>query len=261
MRIRPFLKTRFRAVPGRRDEGDHWLGGEPRHRGAVCPGCKIPLLLLWDINCRDPRFPRRKFGPLDRLPLYFCWGCVSDLAYRVTPQGRLKIFRTGLLRRGPIFQYQPYPAAFERRPLALVTGVPDKVRAALLAWDRDEDFFGRHLSSRARNTLAGYFGHPISTAMSVFHSQFGGAPTQRWWREEVTPCPNRECPRRRLDRPRGPKGSSMSFLAGVLNDPLGGLPMVEPPGDVTEHWWNFFVSVQFQVCGKCWTVRACNRSD
>src|SRR5262245_52673831 len=120
MGVRPFLKTRFRVVPGRQDLGDHWLGGEPPQRGANCPVCKIPLLLLWDINCRDQRFPRGKFGPFERLPLYFCWGCVSDLAYQVLPHGRLKLFRTEIMREGTSFPYDPYPPHFERRPLALI---------------------------------------------------------------------------------------------------------------------------------------------
>lgn len=252
MGSRPFLKTRFRAVAGRRDEGDHWLGGEPAHRGATCPTCKIPLLLVWDIDCRDPRFPRGKFGPLARLPLYFCWGCVNDLAYQLTPQGRVKVLRTGPDRHDPSYQYEPYPRHFERRPLALVPGIPDAVRSILLAWDTGKDPFGRKLSERKRGILAAYFGHPITASPTLFHSQLGGTPSQYWWREETARCPNTECPR--ADR-------AMSFLAGVLNDPLGGLPMVEKPEEVTERWWNFFVSVQFQTCGACWTIYACNRSD
>jgi hypothetical protein len=258
---RPFLKTRFRAVPGRQDEGDHWIGGQPRERGATCPVCKIPLLLLWDINCRDRRFPRGKFGPLERLPLYFCWGCVSDLAYQVLPQRRIKLLGTDEMREGPQFPYGPYPSHFERCPLALSTDVPVEVRTALAEWGPENDRMGRRLTRRRKGILREYFGHPVTASMCLFHSQFGGVPTQRWWAEESAPCPNKQCPNNRPATPRGNRHRSMSFLAGVLNDPLGGLPMVERADQVTERWWNFFVSVQFQICGKCRTVRSCNRSD
>jgi len=254
---RPFLKTRFRAIPGREDLGDHWLGGEPVHHGATCPVCKIPLLLLWDINCRDPRFPARKFGPNDRLPLYFCWGCVSDLAYQLSPKGRLRLFRPGAQHEGPSFQYEPYPSHFERRPLALVAGLPKEVLAAARNWDVDDDPRGHQVSKDDRMTLEEYFGHPISSRISMFHSQFGGAPSEYWWRENTDHCANPACPAKSSNG----QGRQLSFLAGVLNDPLGGLPMVEPPAEVTPRWWNFFVSVQFQICGKCWTIHACNRSD
>jgi hypothetical protein len=90
----------------------------------------------------------------------------------------------------------------------------------------------------------------------MFHSQFGGDPSQPWWNKFTTDCPNPACPKLLTGRAR-----RLRFVAGVLNDPLGGLPMVEPPKDVTSQWWNFFVSVQFQICGKCWTIHACNRSD
>jgi hypothetical protein len=53
----------------------------------------------------------------------------------------------------------------------------------------------------------------------------------------------------------------MSFLAEILNDPWGGLPMVEPATAETKPDWNFLVSVQFLICSKCWSVHACNRCD
>jgi hypothetical protein len=193
--------------------------------------------------------------------LYFCWGCVNDLAYQVLPQNRFKIINMHYWHKGPSFQYEPYPSHFDRRPLALTAGLPDEARAVLAAWNRIKDPMGRRLSARRHQILAECLGHPVSTSMSLFHSQFGGKPTQRWWGEETTRCPNKECPGRLPSGPRGEKGRAMSFLAGVLNDPLSGLPMVEKASEVTERWWNFFVSVQFHICGKCWTVHACNRSD
>lgn len=260
MSARPFLKTRFRLVPGLADEGDHWLGGEPFHANAICPVCNIPLLQLLDINCRDSRFPPGKFGPLTRLPLYFCWGCVSGLEYQLLPNGELRMLRTEVMREGPSFQYEPYPSHFERRPISLICGMSEEVLAVASKWNREEDPRGHTLSASDHTVLQGYFGHPISTSMSLFHSQIGGPPSQHWWGEEQTPCFNKACPGSVLSKLRLRK-PNMSFLAGVLNDPLGGLPMVERPEEVSERWWNFFVSVEFRICGKCWTISGRNRSD
>jgi hypothetical protein len=130
MEPRPLLKTRFRVYAAKRSGGDHWSGGPAYHRGATCPVCRIPLLLLWDINCNDPRFPPRTFGPLERLPLYFCWGCVNDVCYQVVDGKRIRIHPVPRTFRnpGPYFPYKPYPKSFERRPLALDDAVPEEIR-------------------------------------------------------------------------------------------------------------------------------------
>jgi hypothetical protein len=95
MEPRAFLKTRYRVKLAKDSDADHWSGGEPYHLGAQCPACRIPLLLLWDINCRDPRFPRRKFGPLERLPLPLLGLCQRHvLQSSKAPPGR-KVVRGG----------------------------------------------------------------------------------------------------------------------------------------------------------------------
>src|SRR5207302_11065135 len=117
MEPRAFLRRRFRAKVVDRPAHDHWSGGNAYHRGARCPACKIPLLLLWDIHCRDPRFPRRKFGSLKRLPLYYCWGCANDISYRVVDESTIHI-HPAKRGKGSSFPYEPYPEFFERRGLA-----------------------------------------------------------------------------------------------------------------------------------------------
>src|SRR5579864_1402079 len=130
MEPRPFLKTRYRVKLAKRSDADHWSGGKPYHKGARCPACRIPLLLLWDINCKDPRFPRGKFGSLERLPLYYCWGCVNDLSYQVIDQDKIQIL-PAKRSKGPYFQYKPYPEYFERRGLRLLDGsIPEEIRQA-----------------------------------------------------------------------------------------------------------------------------------
>ncbi len=255
---RPFVTTRFRVIPGAHDGGDHWLGGVPQHRGAICPVCKIPLLLLWDINCKDPRFRRGQFGSRERLPLYYCWGCVSDLSYQLIGRDRVRVFRVAN-GEGPHFQYEPYPSHFERRPLALVSArMPEEVLAILRKWDRVEDPLARKMGERKRALLGEYFGHPVTSGQCLFFHQFGGVPSKHWWGTERTLCPNKKCPQGVLG---GRTRRAMKFLAGVLNDPWNGLPMIESRGKDAERWYNFFVTVEFQICGKCWTLYARNRGE
>ena len=51
------------------------------------------------------------------------------------------------------------------------------------------------------------------------------------------------------------------FLAGVLNDLPGGLPLIEPLNKETATDWNYFVSFHFQICDKCLTITASSTSD
>jgi hypothetical protein len=53
----------------------------------------------------------------------------------------------------------------------------------------------------------------------------------------------------------------MKFLAGILNDPWAGLPMVEHANEEARKNWNYFVTVQFHICDCCWTILGCNRCD
>jgi hypothetical protein len=76
---------------------------------------------------------------------------------------------------------------------------------------------------------------------------------------EVFRCPNPTCPSD-ADGAAGKK-RAMKFVAGILNDPWGGLPMVEPATKETRRHWNYFVSVQFHICDHCWTIYGCNRCD
>lgn len=253
MEPRAFLRKLFRAKLVKRPEADHWSGGKPYHRGAKCPACKIPLLLLWDINCKDPRFPRAKFGPMERLPLYYCWGCVNDISYEVVDNSKINI-HPGKRSQGPSFPYDPYPEFFERRGLNLFEGVPDEVRRAVLEMYASSDI----PKSKDLKLLREFFGHPAPVPMCLFYHQFGGRPLQQLWANEVFQCPNPTCIGNPADRLHGRK-RAMKFLAGILNDPWAGLPMGELANEKTKGHWDFFVSVQFHICDCCWTILGCNR--
>jgi hypothetical protein len=264
MEPRPFLKTRYRVKLAKESDADHWSGGKPYHRGARCPACKIPLLLLWDINCRDPRFPRRKFEPLERLPFYFCWGCVSDVAYQIVAPDRIRL-HPGRRFKGPTFPYHPYPKHFERRGLVFLEGVPEEIRhlyhEVIARWDSaDDDGAVPEPTPEEQETLTEFFGHPVLMPICFFHHQLGGKPLLNQWAWEVFECPNPACVGAATGRARGKK-RAMKFLAGVLNDPRAGLPMVEPANRRTRKHWDYCATVQYHICDCCWTVLGCNRCD
>ncbi|MFL5340310.1 MAG: hypothetical protein ACJ8F7_09170 [Gemmataceae bacterium] len=285
MSTRAFLRTRYRVVIGKPDAGDHWQGGKPTHAGAICPSCHIPLLVLWDINCGDPRFPRRKFASIERLPLYFCWGCVGDLAYRVISperieqlQARHRSIQDQHLSKAPNFLYKRYPRSFERRPIALVPGVPAAVRRILANWNQKLDNMWisgqetvadpmKTVSARDKRRLVAFFGHPVNF-MGMFHHQFGGRTNGEFTYYSAAGgfgedeyCPNEACPRCPAGKSDFDARQTMGFLAGVLNDPWGGLPMIEPADENTKQNWTFNMSVGFRICSACLTIHACNRCD
>lgn len=260
----PFLRTRFRAKLAKYTDADHWSGGKPYHRGARCPACKIPLLLLWDINCKDTRFPRRKFGPLERLPLYYCWGCVNDISYQVVGQNKIYL-HPRKRSKGPSHPYEPYPDHFERRGLLLFEGMPKEIRRMyrnlVARWDKADDDAGiPEPTPKEQKKLTKFFGHPVHFPMSFFHHQFGGKPLVQHWANEVFGCPNPVCTGSFPNRMGGTQ-RAMKFLAGILNDPRAGLPMIEPADEKTRKNWNYSISVQYHICDHCWTVLGCNRCD
>ncbi|MEZ6141868.1 MAG: hypothetical protein R3B84_14950 [Zavarzinella sp.] len=264
MEPRAFTRTRFRVVLADNSDCDHWAGGKPYHAGARCPNCKIPLLLLWDINCKDPRFPRNKFGKLKRLPLYFCWGCVSEIAYQVVQEDQIEI-HSSIQNEGLSFPYDPYPEFFQRRGLQFFTGIPDEIQRIyhelIARWrTADDDGPVPRPSVADRKKLAQFFGHPVVLPRCFFHHQLGGKPIVDNWAHEVFLCPNPGCEGTVLDRMLSRK-RAMKFLAGVLNDPWAGLPLVDEADEDTRKHWNYHVTVQYHICDCCFTVLACNRCN
>jgi hypothetical protein len=184
----------------------------------------------------------------------------------VVARDRIRI-HPGRRHSGPTYQYEPYPESFERRGLLLFEGVPDEImemcRELSARWqadDEDEDTGIPEPTQEEQKQLTDFFGHQVVMPMCMFHHQLGGKPLQRHWAEEVFRCPNPACKGKVSDRVRGKK-RALKFLAGVLNDPWGGLPMVEPADKRTKKHWNYFTTVQYHICDCCWTVLGCNRCD
>jgi hypothetical protein len=157
-------------------------------------------------------------------------------------------------------QYPDYPEHFPRRPIALDSSVPSSLPTLIRKWDVKADFLGDKLSKNERQLLEEFFGHPIFLPRFMYHHQLGGEALYEPWDESAFLCPNKKCPGGVWDRLMR-QGRSMKFLSGVLNDPPGGLPLIEPLNEQTAKNWNYFVSFYFQICAKCLTVTTYSTSD
>jgi hypothetical protein len=263
MRAKAFFKTAFVVRPAVESAGDHWLGGTGAFQGGDCPVCKRPMLLLWDINCKDPvlrKASKGKFGALTRLPLYHCWRCSSELSYRVDEDHHVHIIQARYAQDAGPPLYDNYPDHFPRRPIALDASMPASLPKVVAKWDPDVDLLGERLSKNERRLLEQYFGHPIFIPRYMYHHQLGGEALYAAWEERAFQCPNKKCPGGLWDRVRK-RGRYMKFLAGILNDPPGGLPMYEPLNEETRLSWNYLVSVYFQICDKCLTITTYGSGD
>lgn len=261
---KPHLKYGYRVTPTSRSDATHFSGGKPYHRGAECPACRIPLLLLWDIDCSDTKLPPGAFGQLKRVALYFCWRCVNDISYQIVNASTLQVLDPEHTHRESGNPYTPYPEYFEQRRIELLDAEygnrhPLVIKLARLFENGSDDDGIPQLSSAEAAELMEYYGHPVKIPRHAFHHQLGGRQLTPEW-DDVHWCPNPTCNRGIADRIRG-RRHAMNFFAGILNNPWGGLPMVDPVNDETQVHWNYAVSVQFHICDRCWTFRGCNRSN
>jgi hypothetical protein len=264
MRAKPFFKTRFVLRPGVESDGDHWIGGTGDYRYADCPICEVPLLLLCEINCDDPQLKqaaRRKFGTLNRLPLFVCMRCFSELSYVVEDDRKVRIVQTRCGRRENGPPYDDYPGHFPRVPVSLDPSVPRDLPRVIQKWTSDpDDLRGDKLSKAERRLLEDYFGHPMFVPRYMYHHQLGGESLCVEWDEKAFYCPNKKCSPGLWNKILK-RGRPMKFLAGIMNDPPGGIPLIEPLNNETRKQWNFFVSQYFQICDSCLTVTTFGSSD
>jgi len=244
----------FRARPTERPDHDHWQGGKARHKGAICTVCDRPLLLLWDLNCRDPRFVVNGFpvfGSLERLPLYYCWPCYAEMDYRVVAPNRIVVLKNEGSYYGDDHPYKRFPLRFKRQPITLerLADLPDRLKKLL---STGFDWF---LPAKARKPLEKWLGRPVRMSLDIWWHQFGGEPWLVQGPEQIA-CPNEECSWSRRRR-------RMKVLAVLRNDPPSGLPMVETMRNVKKNGghFNWFVQVVFHICKGCLTIHAANRCD
>ncbi len=244
----------FRVKPTNTSSQNHWLGGPAQHKGAKCRACNRPLLLLWDIDCSDPRFQvrgRSIFKTLTRLPLYYCWTCAGEFDYLVTEPGRVRILKSKGKYQGDDFPYKRFPVYFERQAieLDLLANIPRAAKRALEA-----DSF-KKLPKSTKTALEKWLGRPVRDEYDSWRHQFGGRPWLIQGEERIV-CANKQCFRNR-------RKLAMRVLASIINDPLGGLPMLETAEQVraSNGFFNSWVQVVFHICPNCLSIHAANRCD
>jgi hypothetical protein len=244
----------FRVRVTKRPTHDHWQGGKARHAEAVCTTCDRPLLLLWDLNGKDPRFRvdgSQVFKWLDRLPLYYCWTCCAEMDYCVTAPNRIVILKNEGTYQGRDFPYKRFPLEFRRQPLQLdqLADMPQSLKKLI------PYHWGEPVPTKVRKYFANWLGHRVKDGFDIWWHQLGGLPWLVQGPEEIL-CPNPRCPGSR-HRWR------MKILAVIRNDPPSGLPMIETMRQVKrvhgdfDHW----NEVVFHICKKCLTIHVGSRCD
>jgi len=220
----------------------HWRGGSPQHDGAKCPVCRKPLLLFWDIDCRDPRFQSESpelFGGLQRLPLYYCCRRPEPTVYQVLSDDRIKTIRPDL-RADEESPFAGFPDEFQRQPLDLEP-IPRDVANLLIVAD---EFAFDWLNSQERQRLSDYLGDRISSIWDIHLSQFGGRPVLTQGHREIS-CPNPACATHKMGHPmlRNEKEFALKELAVIDVD--AGFEMEAN-----------YAQIAFHICWKCHTVHA-----
>lgn len=245
-----YTKTAWRVVHGRKGKSKHWQGGPPLHRGAECPVCDRPLVLLWDLDCAELRkLEPTRFGTLKRLPLYYCFRCCAeDLAYRLSPsEKQLTVLNNDGDPQGDDFPYPGAPDAFERVPLHLEPIPFEVYRLNLFALKAGAEWLTKAEAAK----LARWAGcSPIDLRYcGPTLQQVGGA----FWLYQGSPrlhCSYTKC---RAHKEHGP---TMRELAVIHDDPAGGLPLFSPPSEER----GCDIQVIFSICEVCLTVSALNRA-
>ena len=142
-----YTQQGYALVATNDESSTHWFGGEPYHSGAKCPVCKIPLLLLADLDCLVLREKEaaKLFHELDRLPLYYCWRCCADrLSYRVISPAKVKVLCNEGRRQEDDFPYKDYPDSFERKPAELVPIPYETAKLLIIAQEVGCEWLSKH---------------------------------------------------------------------------------------------------------------------
>ncbi len=235
----------------------HWFGGEPYHAGALCPVCRIPLLLLADLDCTKIRLREdaRLFHSMNRVPLYYCWRCCAEhLTYLIVDETRIKVLRNEGKSQGEDFPYENYPSSFPRRPVTLVPIEYELAKLLAAYQEVDEDWLSEEDRRLIMSKMAS-LRHPGFSSGDVNRHQLGGLLRSIQGHEGVV-CPNTSCKAHRSAEDGF--ATRMKELALLCNDPRSGLPMV----DASEGpHWNEWVQVVFWVCEECLAIAVSNRCD
>lgn len=241
------------------DTEGHWFGGEPYHKGAKCPVCKIPLLLIADLSCIP--FRGIETGDLfyryDRLPLYYCWRCCADgLSYRLLKRDAIEVFRSEGSPQGNDFPYEGFPEQFPRTTIRKVPIPYEIARLLAIAQEIDASWLSegdRQLLAEGLRSLR----HANFSLHDINRHQLGGL-INCIQGHELIGCPNVKCKRHQKTGCL----HKMKELANIQNDPQSGLPMVELLGEFRKPSnFNEWVQLVYWVCEECLSIVVSNRSD
>ena len=242
-----YLRQGYRATLAKDNSQDHWRGGPPQHEDAICPICRKPLLLFWDINCRDSRFRAESpdiFGELDRLPLYYCCRRPEPTVYQVLPNSRIRMIKPELCgwEESP---FHDFPDEFDRKPIRLEI-IPREVENLLIIVN---EFALDWLNEAELDRLSEYLQENFIARCSINLSQFGGVPLMTQGHREIE-CPNADCLTHQMGHPilRNKQHYQMKEIAVIDDD--SGFEMETGCAQIA-----------FHICWKCHTVHAEYRCD
>jgi hypothetical protein len=239
----------------------HHFGGENHHAGATCPVCKIPLLLLADLDCVSLRSMEKEklFCELDRLPLYYCWRCCAEkLSYKVVNHSTIKVFKNDGKPQGADFPYVGFPEKFEERPVRLIPVPYETAKLAALAQEVGTSWLTDQDRQAIQNGLQG-LRHRWFSNSSLGRHQIGGLLNLAQGHDYLV-CPNPDCKAHQAAKKFS--GCRMMELAVIHNDPHSGLPMLEKLEDLSEpSQFDEFIQVVYWVCEECLTITTSNRCD
>jgi hypothetical protein len=248
------------AVVADDSPSSHHFGGEPSHDGATCPVCKIPLLLLADLDCAElQKLEKAKlFHNLDRLPFYYCWKCCAEkLSYQVRGSS-IQIFKNDGSPEGDDFPYAGFPAKFPKRPVKL-TPVPYETAKLLAVAQEIGEYWLSEPDKKAIQEGLGNLRHSHFAKSCLVRHQMGGL-LYLIQGHDYLKCPNPDCKHHRLAMQGF--GVRMKELAVLHNDPYSGLPMCERLEEISRPSdWNPFVQIVYWVCEECLTITTSNRCD
>jgi hypothetical protein len=155
-------------------------------------------------------------------------------------------------KQGDNFPYRCYPTYFRRQPieLELLTQIPPTTKGLIDMTDPSD-----RVRPSVKKRLESWLGHSVKFGFDIWWHQFGGQPWLVQGPERIV-CANEKCSWAR-------RKWAMKILASVINDPLGGLPMIESTKQVKANNGHFNNSVQvvFHLCPSCLSIHAANRCD
>jgi hypothetical protein len=201
----------------------HQFCGKHDIRGAQCPNCHKPLLLILGVNAHDPRVGLD--SSWNCLPLVYCWTCERDedvFSYQLLDDHEIEIISDFAGEPLEEFPYTDYPESFEEVSVIL-TELALEDQLAIQALNRGTDdlpFF------RLRPWLC----DPVH--------QIGGEPLLMQGIHDFAPrCP--AC------------SNQMPHFASIGNSNMSPKGFVGSAG----------VQILFNVCRRCAIVSAVNRTD